>query len=169
MYTLNTSSASHPMSSPLWVPNNYYVIMKQINPNIEINHALSVVYSVFQYGIKFNVEPHIILAMLAQESKFEMKAESKTQDYSIAQFNIATIKHRGLNKNRLTSDLNYAVYNMAKMLSELKLKHGKKEKTWFSRYNTATPSKRKAYEKQVLKFYNKFNQCGDYRIIWSVL
>lgn len=152
----NIEASNRPLN-PIWVPLNYAEIINDINPNIDPNKAISIVYSVFQYGIEFNVEPHLILAMLAQESKFESKAISHTKDYSIAQFNVETIKQRKLNKQRLIMDSNYAIFHMVKMLSEIKAIHGKKEVSWYSRYNTSTPSKRKLYEKAVLKYYDKFN------------
>ena len=80
-------------------------------------------------------------------------------DFGFGQINIKTaLKYKECsNIEKLSNDWRYNLNCSCTLLSEIKSNFGKAEpKTYWSRYNTSNPFKRKAYEELVLQYYPKF-------------
>lgn len=73
-------------------------------------------------------------------------------DFCMMQINDHTIKRYGFDQERLMKDLPYCVNAGVKVLSDLKKRYGKREKTYWSRYNAVNPEKRENYQQLVERF-----------------
>ena len=106
----------------------------------QIAHHISMVYS------KYKIPKIIYAAILMQESFYNLKAiNTVTSDYCMAQINIKTARAFNFNTKRLLNDLKYCIEAGAIVLSDFQKRHAHKEVTWFTRYNSSNPLKRKQY------------------------
>ena len=122
------------------------------NPKLPFNQVKLIAYSAQEMGKKYVIDPRLILAILAQESRYSMTAVNhKTKDYSIAQINQGTIKMMGFNKNRLMTDLTYAMDCMGQVLFRFKL-HYPKDRLWWGHYNSGRPDLKKKYVTLVTRY-----------------
>ena len=128
----------------------FYHIIKN-NPNIDIIEAKKIANYVVKHTSKFHINPKILSAILAQESMYNNKAKNTTNDYSIGQINIVSIKQYKFDRSKMMLDVDYAISCSAKILNDIKLKHGL-EHNWWSRYHSKTRNKRIIYEKLVKKY-----------------
>jgi hypothetical protein len=112
-----------------------------------ISHHIQMVY------IKYKIPRRIYTAILMQESKYDLKAfNKKSKDYGISQINEKTIKAFGFDKSRLTTDLKYSIEAGAIVLADFQKRYEKKEATWFTRYNSSNPKKRKEYFRNIHRY-----------------
>lgn len=131
-------------------------IYKQIltnNPSLTRAYIMKLTYIISKVADKYDLEPSLIAAILAQESMYKLNAVNPlSHDYSIAQINYNTIKLYKLDKKRLLKDLEYAVESCSIILRGISDKYAYKEKYWWTRYHSKTPSRRLLYKRKVLRF-----------------
>lgn len=131
-------------------------IINRLNPSLSSKFTNRLAISVQKATSTHKICPRIYLAILMQESAFNMKAVGCATrgcvDFGISQINIATIAHYSLQQTRLMTDLDYAVVAGARILSDIKIKYSKSDKTWWSRYNSYKPTHRRKYEMKVQRW-----------------
>lgn len=147
---------------PKTVPYNpipsrdHFVIYNQIyknNPKLEHNYVYRLAGVIIKAAKKYDLNPKKLSAILAQECRYKLNCiNHKTKDYSIGQINIKTVIAFKLNKKRLLEDLEYSVDSSAMILANFKRMYGKKEKNWWTRYNSSNSFKRAQYEQLVSRF-----------------
>jgi soluble lytic murein transglycosylase-like protein len=105
----------------------------------------------------FGVDPLLLAAIVRQESSFRAgvkacylvkrsHASVPTCDYGLTQVNQVWVDHWGLEPERLVEDDAYALWFGARVLAILQREYAEDEDNWYSRYNSATPEPRAAYE-----------------------
>lgn len=72
-------------------------------------------------------------------------------DFGLTQIHYGNVKKSKLDAQKLTTDLEYSVDEGAKVLKHFK-RYKKKEKDWWTRYNSPTRSNREIYKKLVERF-----------------
>ena len=122
------------------------------NPKLSLNQMKLIAYHAQETGKRYVIDPRLILAILAQESRYSMKAvNQQTGDYSIAQINHRTIKMMGFDKKRLMTDLAYAIDCAGQVLYRFKTYYPN-DKLWWGRYNSSRPELKKKYVTLVSKY-----------------
>lgn len=137
--------------------------IKKIQEHIEKNKPIkkpdkNLPELILKYSIKHDLEPRRLSAIFMQESSYRLNAvNKKSNDYGIGQVNAI----HGLDKKRLTSDLEYSIQHSARILGQFKKRYSKQEpEVWYCRYNIGTgklvgnkKSKCLAYLKKVNRYY----------------
>ena len=122
-------------------------------PSIDPKLAQTISRSIVKVSNKYNISPNLYAAILMQESAYNPKAVNpKSGDFGIAQINKTTIATFRFSKTKILSDVHYAIEAGAIVLSEIKVRHSKKERTYWTRYNASKPTKRLIYKKNVLRY-----------------
>lgn len=125
------------------------VIYHQIllnKPEIDKVKAKKIAHHISMVNIKYKIPKRIYAAILMQESQYKLNAVNvKTNDYCMAQINIKTATAFKFDTKRLLTDLKYCIEAGAIVLADFQKMYGHKELTWFTRYNSSKPSKRKKY------------------------
>ena len=145
-----------------------------INNRSSINKAYAMKLSniIYKKSKQYNIDSRIFTAMLAQESMYKLTSKNCTtgyktypdktiykivkvcSDFGLSQIHYRTAEKYKFDVARLTTDLEYSVDAGMQVLSYFKKRYKKKEPdTYWSYYNTSTPSKRKIYEELVMKYY----------------
>lgn len=123
------------------------------HPKIDRQYALRVAIAIQKVAKEMGVRPERLAAILAQESRYTLNAvNKKSSDYGIAQINHKTIESFGFDKKKLLTDLEYSIKAGAIVLADFKRMYGKREKNYWSRYNSGDIERRKEYERLVAKF-----------------
>lgn len=123
------------------------------HPKIDRRYALEVATAIQKVAKEMGIKPERLAAILAQESRYTLNAVNrKSKDYGIAQINHKTIESFGFDKQKLLTDLEYSVKAGAIVLADFKRMYGKREKNYWTRYNSSDPEKRKEYEVLVARF-----------------
>lgn len=139
----------------------YCQIIKN-KPIIDKRHAMKISNIIHKYSRYYQVPAKIYTAILMQESGYNLKAKNCTTglddaykpatvcfDFGMSQINFHTAKYNKFDIPRLTKDLTYSIKSGIIVLKHFKSRYGTKEKKWWSRYNTGTPSLRRVYERKV--------------------
>lgn len=129
-----------------------YRMITKNNPYLKKEYAQELAEVIKKHSDDYGISPNKLIGILMQESSYRMHVTNKGKDFSIGQINIRNIKYYKLDKNRLMSDVDYSVGATAMMLSDLKVKYGHKEKDYWTRYHSFTPSKRKIYKRLVERY-----------------
>lgn len=130
-----------------------YGQIKKNNPSLDETYARELSFIVDKLALRYGIKPDRLTAILAQESMYRLNAVNhKSKDYGIAQINHRTIQRFGFDKKLLLTDLEYSVKAGAIVLADFKRMYGKREKKYWSRYNSSDKEKRKEYEQLVAKF-----------------
>lgn len=131
-------------------------VMAQVlrnHPTIESEYARQVADAIFKAATELRLRPERLAAILAQESMYTLNAVNKqSKDFGIAQINWRTVERYGFDKKRLLTDLEYSVKAGAIVLADFKRMYGKREKNYWSRYNSSDDEKRKEYEILVARY-----------------
>jgi len=127
-----------------------------------------------QYSAKYKVDPILVVAIFAQESRFDLHAQNCQNglsraghpayvctDFGISQISYSNIKKRKLSVKKLTTDLEYSIENGIKILAETKQYQKKEPNTYWTRYNTSNKYYRKLYQQLVCRYYVKGNLCHN--------
>lgn len=123
------------------------------HPKIDRQYALRVATAIQKVAKEMGVRPERLAAILAQESRYTLNAvNKKSNDYGIAQINHRTIENFGFDKKKLLTDLEYSIKAGAIVLADFKRMYGKREKNYWTRYNSSDPDRRKEYEILVARF-----------------
>lgn len=139
------------------IPENK--VYKQIlanNPKIDKVFARKLSNSINKFALKYKMDPHRAAAIAMQESGYKHVStykDGKYFDVGMFQFNIRTIKERGIDKKRVLKDLDYTVENYFKIMAEKKeLCKSLKEDAWVC-YHSRTKHLRTKYKKLVNRYY----------------
>lgn len=131
-------------------------VMVQIlrnHPNIDMDYAREVASAIYKVSGELRLRPERLAAILAQESMYTLNAVNRqSKDFGIAQINWRTVERYGFDKKRLLTDLEYSVKAGAIVLADFKRMYGKREKNYWSRYNSSDETKRKEYEILVARY-----------------
>ncbi len=73
-------------------------------------------------------------------------------DFGIGQINYKTIRHFNFDQKKLLSDMEYSIEAAAVVLADFKRMYGKKEDTFWTRYNASSPDKRETYRILVARY-----------------
>ena len=146
--------------TPMWAQQDtgveYSATFKQVvknHPKIDRQYALEIANAIDKAAKELNIKPQRLAAILAQESRYTLNVvNKKSKDYGIAQINHRTIESFGFDKHRLLTDLEYSVMAGAIVLADFKRMYGKREKDYWTRYNSSDPERRKEYELLVARF-----------------
>ena len=123
------------------------------HPKIDRIYAREVAKAIQKVAKEMGIKPERLAAILAQESRYTLNAVNRrSRDYGIAQINHKTIESFGFDKQRLLTDLEYSVKAGAIVLADFKRMYGKREKDYWTRYNSSNPDKRKKYEILVARY-----------------
>lgn len=141
--------------------NNVNLISKMIKvvqPGLNNNDRNRIAYSLYMTTKKYNIDPKLMIAIIATESDFDNTKVSTTGDLSLAQINtdiwnkeFARLGLDKLNSKRLKKDENYALSKMAEILNILKSRHEKKDSQWYARYHSHTKKYKNIYSVKVEK------------------
>ena len=112
----------------------------------------------------------MMLSIIKVESSFDQSMVSSTGDLSVAQVNyehwapeFKRLGYPKLDKEKLKTDIGYSVKIMADILEIMSHRH-KKDKLWYARYHSGTPSKKIAYAQKVS---NELNLIEENEILNS--
>ena len=144
------SDAPPPLLKPHQTVYNHVIKNK---PDLDPTYAENLSKAIYRASIKHRLNPLKVSAILRQESGYRLDAINRvTKDFSIGQINYKTIKAFNFDKNRLLIDLDYSVEAAIIVLADFKRMYGKREKNWYSRYNSSNDNKRKEYEQLVARY-----------------
>ncbi len=118
-------------------------MIKVLNPRMEKVEKIKIAELVSYTSKRYQIDPKLILAIIAIESNFNHDAVSTTGDLSLAQINPTVwskeFKRLGLgelNIHHLKHNKRYALIKMGQILNELKNRYAKKDKEWYARYHS---------------------------------
>lgn len=102
----------------------------------------------------WGVPPLLLAGIVRQESSFRSGLRRRfvvhgrcREDAGLAQVNDVWVRAWGLEAERLVEDDAYGLWVGAKVLAGLRRRYGHREpRRWWSRYHSATPGPRRAYE-----------------------
>ncbi len=131
-------------------------MIKIIQPDLNTKKRKQIALELFKASKKFEVDPKIMVAIIATESNFNNDAVSSSGDLSLAQINTKVwdleFQRLGLAKiniKRLKKDEAYALNKMGAILSILKARHAKKDTKWYATYHSRTKKYKDLYFKKV--------------------
>jgi len=152
---------------------NVHNSIVKLQPNIDKTFVKKITHDILKYSKQYNLDPHLLIAIINQESKFNMDAKNCStgfnnknkkvkvcHDFGLIQLNHTNITNMDINIKKLMTNSSYAINIMAKILFDLKKSYSKKEpQTFWTRYNTNTSYKRYFYQKAVCRYYLGGNYC----------
>lgn len=124
------------------------------SPNLDKNYAYELSNVIYRASKKYNINKHLLSAILMQESSYKLNANNNNLDLGIAQINVNTAKSLKLNNKKLMTDLKYSVEAGASVLKWFQKTYKKREPdTWYCRYNVG--SRKNANESKACAAYIK--------------
>ncbi len=122
-------------------------------PDLDKIKAKKIAHHISMVNIRYKIPKKIYTAILMQESRYKLNAvNKKSNDYCMAQINARTAKAFNFDKKRLLTDLKYCIEAGAIVLADFQKMYAHKENTWFTRYNSSNPKKRKIYFSNISKW-----------------
>lgn len=122
--------------------------IQTLKPKINIKYSLTLSSTIDRVTEKYNLNPTLFTAIIFQESSFRLNAQGGN-DFGLGQINFKTGEHYCPQIDRLLVDMHYNLDCSAKILADFKKWYGKKEKNWWTRYNSSSKVFRERYEKRV--------------------
>lgn len=118
-------------------------------PNICKKEAQKIAKVIKKVRNTYKIPEGVLVAILMQESAYRLNAiNQKSKDYGISQINQRTIASFGLDRDKLTTNLEYSIEAAGIVLADFKKRHAHKDPLWFARYNHSKPEiKQKYFEK----------------------
>lgn len=108
-------------------------------PHLPEKYVQEVGKAVNKICLEMDIPCPILKAVLFVESEYLVGAvNNRTKDYGIGQINEKNIRKLKLDKYRLLTDVEYSVYEAAKILKYFQKRYSKTEYCWFARYNVGT-------------------------------
>jgi len=170
-YEQNHNCSKHPI----------YCQILNNKPSVKRAYAFKLSNIIHKTTKKYNLDPVIFSAILAQESMYKITAKNCTTglvkvnivddedgitllgevrytkntvctDFGIGQIYYKTANSYGFDINRLTNDLDYSIEAAAIVLEFFKTTYSSKEETWWTRYNASNKVARGKYKKLVNRF-----------------
>lgn len=130
-----------------------YTQITKNSPQINKTFARQLSIQIISKSDKHKVSSKILTAIMMQESTYKVSAQNvQSKDYGIGQINERTIRNFKLNKKLILTNLEYSVEASAIVLADFKRMYGKREKTYWTRYNSGRPVKREVYRKLVSRY-----------------
>ena len=140
-------------------------IIQSLNPHISEKDADKYGKLIEDYSVRYGIDWKIIVAIIYQESNFKLDAancsNSGCQDFGMVQINFRNIKRLKLNMGKLLTDPEYNIFAMSEMLIDLKKRFSKKDKRWFARYHSSTPSFKSIYYRMLKKHFKDIERILD--------
>ena len=120
---------------------------------------------IVQKALERQIKPSLVASIIAVESRFRLDAYNRSGDYSLAQINYSIwskefkrLEMESLSKQKLITDVNYAIEIMVKILEILKKRHSAIDEEWYLRYHSGTPFYKKRYKKRLDKALKVFDK-----------
>ena len=152
LFPITDYSKERPLSDKDICAKNLAGKILKNKPSIKKEKLENLVYNLLELKEKYKIDLFVYSAILMQESSYNLKAISETGDYGISQINIENIRKMKLDKIKLTTDLKYSLEAGAIILGNFKIQYEKKEKDYWTRYNSSNSKKRALYKKLVKRF-----------------
>jgi hypothetical protein len=131
-------------------------MIKAVQPDLNDKKREQIAKALYQTSKKYEVDPKLMVAIIATESNFNNAAVSVSGDLSLAQINTKVwdveFDRLGLgkiDKKLLKKDEAYALNKMGKILSILKARHSKKDTKWYAIYHSRTKKYKNEYQGKV--------------------
>jgi hypothetical protein len=149
-------------------------------PAIDKSYAMKLSNVIYRKAKQFKLDPILFSAIIAQESSYRLEAKNCTKgyvtypnrpedrppkkkvlfykfqtvcsDFGLSQIHYKTADRYDFDMHKLYTDLNYSVESGMIVLKDFKKRYAKKEKYWWTRYNSSTPQKRELYRKLVERY-----------------
>lgn len=163
-----------------------YCSIKAINNKVDDAWAMEISNHLHKYSKRYNTDPMISVAIIAQESMFRnvhrkqdivlfyeecdednvcveyTKLATGYTDVGLYQFHARTIQAYGMDALRLRDDIEYATERHAFLLSEKLRECSRLGKEAWSCYHSATPHFRKKYVRMVGRYLDILIEKGFY-------
>lgn len=136
--------------------HNSFVKIYALKHNLNVYYSLTLVRTIDEVTEKYKIDKDLFIAIIFQESSFQLNAQAGN-DFGLGQINIRTAKYYCPQLDRLLVDMRYNLDCSARVLSDFRKWYGKKEKNWWTRYNSSNKVYRRAYEKRITKHLEKIN------------
>lgn len=122
---------------------------------------LELAVSFVDAGLRYGLDPHLLVAIGFVESRFFVGAiNKKSNDFGLMQVNAYNIKAMKLDKQRLLSDIDYSINAGAAILSYFKRRYAKGQpKTWYCRYNVGVRPLKGALFRICKSYYRKVRRA----------
>lgn len=134
-----------------------YKQIKRNNPKLPEWYIIKLTHTIQKVTDKYKLPKKLYTAILMQESAYNLKAKRCSNglctDFGIGQVHISSVKRYKLSKDLLTKDLDYSIESSAKILHDFKKMYSKKERNYWTRYNSSNKDFRNLYASQVSRWY----------------
>lgn len=149
----------------------------KLSPEMDHKEAYKLSNLFFRAAKKYRLPSDLLLAIAFQESGLRtdivreltgLVYDDKTKkyrevrigaDFCMMQIHLSNIKKMNLDVKKLLSDTKYCLDAGAKILSQYKSEHEKKDRQWWTYYNAVHAAKRKIYFDQVSRHLNKLREA----------
>lgn len=136
--------------------SHVYDQIKRNNPKLPEWYVLKLTSTIRSVTKKYNIPKRLFTAMLMQESGYKLKAKNcdsgTCTDFGVSQIHISSVRRYKLSVQKLTTDLEYSIEAGAKILHDFQEMYGKKEREYWTRYNSSNQSARNLYAKRVAQW-----------------
>jgi soluble lytic murein transglycosylase-like protein len=136
---------------------NFGTVLSQLKkraPNLPKYEQIMLAHTITKICNQHKINPRLFTAILIQESGLKLDAiNKKSNDYGISQINKHTIARYKFNKQKLLTDVHYSISAGVLVLADFKKSYGKRDKFYWTRYNTSNPEKREVYKKLVMRHW----------------
>lgn len=135
-------------------------------PNINRSYAMHLSNIIYKFTRKYKVDARIYTAILAQENMYRLTKNNCTtgllptgekatvcSDFGISQIHYRTAERYNFDIERLDTDLQYSVEAGVKVLADFKKMYSKKEKDYWTRYNSSNRTYREVYRNLVSRYF----------------
>ena len=140
------------LSPPIYV----YDQIKANKPSLPEWYVLRLSSVINNITAKYNIPKRLYTAILMQESGYKLDAKNctygKCMDFGIGQIHKSSIRRYKLSKEKILNNLEYSVEAGVRILSDFRDMYGKKEREYWTRYNSSNNSARQLYAKRVLRW-----------------
>lgn len=142
-------------------------MIKTIQPNLTLKKSDTLAEKIYANAVDFEVDPKIIIAILATESNFRNNVTSNTGDISMAQINeriwnkeFARIGADEIDGHLMKHNESYVIYKMTKILSILKERYQKRDANWYASYHSQTKKLKNIYTSKLNIHFKKMNKIA---------
>lgn len=133
-------------------------MIKIIQPSLKKSSVCRIAKYLSKISKNYKVDPKLMIAIIDTESNFINSKVSITGDISLAQINTKVwdvefnrLGLHKLNSKLLVKDENYALEEMAIILTIIKNRHAKTDQVWFARYHSHNKKFKDIYSLKIKK------------------
>lgn len=145
----------------------------KLSPTMDHEQAYRLSNQIYWTAKRYGLPSDLLLAIAFQESGFKtdivrelngLVYDEKTKgyrevrigaDFCMMQIHLSNIKKMNLDVKKLLSNTKYCLDAGAKILSQYRAEHGKKDENWWTYYNAIHEAKRQIYFRQVNRHLEK--------------